>query len=107
EDVVRLGLRGLEGHVAVDLGADLLHLELPVRVLLRQQRGVRGAPGEDAPPPDGPDLVEVGGVEEQLHRLIASIPAARRGRRLAPLRTASVARSTARSITADSAWSRL
>ena len=99
----------LEGHRAVHFGADLLHLHLPVGMLLGQQARVGGAAGQHAPLLDGPDLLKIRGVEEQLHRLLASTSMERRTgcRPFAPFRRLAVARSTTRSMSADSAWSRL
>src|SRR5207245_3018478 len=97
--------RGLEGDRPVHFGADLLHLHLPVVVLLRQEAGVGGAATQYPPFLDRSDLVQVGGVQEQLHRLLASTSIERRTgcRRLERFRRDSIAFSTTWSISFDSA----
>ena len=59
----------LSGHGAFRDPADLLQ-DLVVRhaLDLREQRRIGGHAIEDAPAVDGPDLVDLGGVEEELHR---------------------------------------
>ena len=62
-----LGLRGLERDVAVDELQDGPPRLLHVAVLAGEERRVRGDTLQDPPLVDFADLVDVGGVEEELH----------------------------------------
>src|SRR4029078_13694563 len=98
------GLRHLEGDVALDLLEDQLPDVLRVLVLLRDQAGVRGDPGQHAPAVDLADLFDASGVEEQPHDVLPSCTDAGTPRSCV---ARSVVRSMTRSITEASAWSKL
>src|SRR5205809_173528 len=77
DHLLRLGRRNLEGDRAVDEGEDVLDYLGPLSAGLRDERGIRRHPVEDAPGRGLTDLVDVGGVEEDLHHENQPSPKAR------------------------------
>src|SRR5262249_22338971 len=111
---VGLELRGLERDRPLDLGEDLLPHALGVVGLLRHERGVGGHAAEHAPAVDLADLLDVGGVQEQLHGRPPWVAwtddgarASTRSLPVSPREVRSVARSITRSMMAASARSKL
>ncbi|GMV86921.1 MAG: hypothetical protein AMXMBFR80_27740 [Dehalococcoidia bacterium] len=68
DQVIGLARDALGGNRAIDDGGDLLDaLAVADPVFLREEAGIGGDPGDDAVARRRADLVDGGGIEEELH----------------------------------------